>query len=121
MELSFSVNYGHFSLPKKVREKLRRFVHNYGEMCGNLFITQGPGLEFSERKIYRSLFFNRWQTEYSAMHRVGTSHDFILSTDAVNVGIGKSLSIAQEKKMKMRKTLVSKKMVENKNRQIRED
>jgi hypothetical protein len=55
------------------------------------------------------------------MHRVGTAHDFILSTDAVNVGIGKSLSIAQEKKMKMRKTLVSKKMVEKKKRQIRED
>ncbi len=25
-------------------EKLRRFVRNYGKMCGNLFITQGPGL-----------------------------------------------------------------------------
>jgi len=23
--------------------KLRRFVRNYGEMCGNLFVTQGPG------------------------------------------------------------------------------
>jgi hypothetical protein len=27
-----------------VREKLQRFVCNYGEMCGNLFITQGPGI-----------------------------------------------------------------------------
>ncbi len=26
-----------------MREKLQRFVCNYGEMCGNLFITQGPG------------------------------------------------------------------------------
>jgi hypothetical protein len=24
-----------------MREKLQRFVRNYGEMCGNLFITQG--------------------------------------------------------------------------------
>ena len=43
IELIFSVNYEHFSRPKKMREKLRRFVRNYGEMCGNLFITQSPG------------------------------------------------------------------------------
>jgi hypothetical protein len=25
-------------------------VKNYGEMCGNLFITQGPGREIKERQ-----------------------------------------------------------------------
>jgi hypothetical protein len=43
IELIISVKYGHFSRPKKVREKLQRFVRNYGEISGNLFITQGPG------------------------------------------------------------------------------
>jgi hypothetical protein len=40
------------------------------------------------------------------MYRVGTSHDFILSTDAVNIGIEKSLAVAglKEKRVILRKT-----------------
>ena len=55
------------------------------------------------------------------MQRVGTSHDFILSTDAVNVGIDKSLKVAEIKKKQTNGSFAEEKMVEKKKRQIRED
>ena len=36
-----------------------------------------------------------WQTDYDDIVRVITSHDFILSTDAINIGIEKSLRVAK--------------------------
>jgi hypothetical protein len=53
------------------------------------------------------------------MNRVGTAHDFILSTDAVNVGIKKTLRVTQQ--TGRRPTSAGRAKVLSRKRQIRQD